>query len=256
MGDKIRLVDGAEVREELLSGDDVTIYDYELNKPVAGLALVVGTALAGLAGAVWWTSGLPDASWIFVFALLALGALGFWGLVGYWYRYAAGRFVAVSPQRLFVGEGDQMWSIDWSLVDRQAVGFDEMSVTSLGGKLDLDVAGQHVELRLYNTFVRLEDIQGPMLRLLESVRDESETNGESTDGSETTTDSEESGATADEEAAEKEGASRADSSTSEGDSTEGDSEDDDPAEGNAEEEDAAQGDSEDDEADAASREDS
>ncbi|MFB6350430.1 MAG: hypothetical protein ABEN55_19425 [Bradymonadaceae bacterium] len=174
MSDRLRLVHGPDALETLKEEGEMVVFGYKLNKPVFVLTLVIGAAILGLAGMMWWNSGLATTGWIAGFAVLITLGGGIGALAAHWYAYTQSHFLAISEDKVFVGQGDRMWSIDWELLDRDSLGFEQMSVSSTGGSLDLDVADEEIEVRLYNTFVRLEDIQGFMFRILQHLKDEAD----------------------------------------------------------------------------------
>ncbi len=169
---ELRLVQGNDVVERLRAEGEVTVYTYRLNRPVFVLTLLVGAALLGLAGTMWWNSGLADAGWIAGFGALVTVGGGLGILAAYWYSYTQTHFLGLSDRTVFVGGRDRMWCIDWSLLDRETLGFEEMSVSSTGGALELGVGGEQIRVRLYNTFVHLEDLQGFMFRILRHLKDD------------------------------------------------------------------------------------
>jgi len=172
MSDRLRLVHGPDVLETLKAEGEAAVFTYRLNKPVFILTLVIGGAILGLAGMMWWNSGLASTGWVAGFAVLVAMGTAIGGLAARWYVYTQTHFLAISEDRVFVGRGDRMWAIDWSLLDRESLGFEQMSVSSTGGSLDLNVADEDIEVRLYNTFVHLDDIQGFMFRILQHLRDD------------------------------------------------------------------------------------
>ena len=171
---ELRLIHGPDVLDALKEEGEVAVFRYQLNKPVFILALLVGGAILGLAGMMWWNSQLADAGWIAGFAVLVAMGVGIGGLAARWYAYTQSHFLAMSDEKVFVGSGDRMWAIGWPLLDRESLGFEEMTVSSTGGSLDLSVADEEIEVRLYNTFVHLDDIQGFMFRILQHLKDEAD----------------------------------------------------------------------------------
>lgn len=178
MSDRLRLVHGPDVLETIKEEDEVAVFRYRLNKPVFILALVIGAAILGLAGMMWWNSQLASAGWVAGFAVLVAMGGGIGALAARWYYYTRSHFLAMSDQKVFVGRSDRMWAIDWALLDRETLGFEEMSVSSTGGSLELDVADEDIEVRLYNTFVHLDDIQAFMFRILQHLKDEADADAE------------------------------------------------------------------------------
>ena len=169
---ELRLVQGSDVPETLKDEGEVAVYTYRVNTPIFILTAVVSGAILTLAGVMWWNSQLAGAGWLGGFSVLVSMGVGLGLLALYWYSYTQTHFVAFSDDKVFVGGRDKMWCIDWSLLDRESLGFEEMSVGSTGGSLDLQVGGEEIPLRLYNTFVHLEDIQGFMFRILKHLKGE------------------------------------------------------------------------------------
>ncbi len=169
---ELRLVQGSDVPETLRDEGEVAVYTYRVNTPIFILTAVVSGAILTLAGVMWWNSQLAGAGWIAGFSVLVSMGVGLGILALYWYSYTQTHFVAFSDEKVFVGGRDKMWCIGWSLLDRESLGFEEMSVGSTGGSLDLQVGGEEIPLRLYNTFVHLEDIQGFMFRILKHLKGE------------------------------------------------------------------------------------
>lgn len=167
----IRLVQGPEMREALRKRADLDVYRYQLNTPAFVITLIVGVALLLLGGVLWWQSQLATASWVATFVLITIGGLGAWAWAGYWYVFVETHFLAVSPERFFIGRRDRMWSIDWELLDAETLGFEEMTARSTKGELDMEVAGQAIYVHLFNAFVHLEDLQGLIFQLLQSLKD-------------------------------------------------------------------------------------
>lgn len=173
MGD-IRLLHGPEVRETLKDEGEIAVFRYRLNMPVFTVALVIGAALLAIGGFVWWTYGFADTRWTFAIAVPAAAGLTIGAVAAYWYYFSETNFLAFSDDHVYVGQRDRMWSVDWSLLDREALGFEEMSVGSLGGELEFDVAGQQIPVRLYSAFVQLENIQGFMYKILQHLKEQAD----------------------------------------------------------------------------------
>ena len=173
MSDDIRLVHGPEIEDVLAEEGGVAVFRYNLNIPVFVLTLLVGGSLLAMAGMMWWNGQLQSVGWFALFGVFNAAGLAIGSLAAYWFYFAETQFLALSKQKVFVGRRNRMWSIDWELLDREALGFDEMSHSSIGGRLDLEVAGQEIPVHIYNTFVRLDDIQGLMFRVLQHLKGES-----------------------------------------------------------------------------------
>lgn len=176
----IRLVHGPEVKDVLEEEGKFALFSYGLNKPVFGLTLIIGGALLALAGMMWWNSQLTSPGWIAGFSVLTTLGIGLGALAAYWYVYTETHFLAMSEETVFVGKRDRMWAIGWPLLDRESLGFEDMALSSTGGTLEIDVAGQQIPVRLYNSFVHLEDIQGFMFRILQHLKEEDEAEEDAT----------------------------------------------------------------------------
>lgn len=170
----IRLVHGPEVGEALQEQDEIAVFRYRLNKPVFTLTLIVGGALLASAGWMWWGWELTSISWIAVFSVLGGLGLSIGAVAAYWYFFAETHFLAMSTEKVFVGKRNRMWSIDWSLLDRESLGFENMALSSFAASLDFDVGGQQLPVMLYNAYVRLENMQGFMYRILQHLKQEAE----------------------------------------------------------------------------------
>jgi len=166
----IQLLHGPDVREMLEEEGEVAVFRYQLNTPVFWAALSIGAVLLAVGGFVWWSWGLSGLSWRLAAIMPAGSGMAVGAVAGYWYYFAETHFIAFSDERVFVGERDRMWSIDWSLLDRETLGFEEMALSSVGGTLEFEVAGQEIPVRLYSAFVRLENIQGFMYKILQHLK--------------------------------------------------------------------------------------
>lgn len=181
---EIRLLHGPDVRETLKDEGEIAVFRYRLNTPVFTVALLVGAALLAIGGFVWWNYGFSAARWTLAIAIPSGAGIAIGAVAAYWYYFSETNFVAFSDDHVYVGERDRMWSVDWSLLDREALGFEEMSVSSLGGSLELDVAGQQIPVRLYSAFVQLENIQGFMYKILQHLKEQADLDEEDIDAPE------------------------------------------------------------------------
>jgi len=173
MSDDIRLVHGPEIEDVLAEEGGVAVFRYNLNIPVLMLTLLVGGSLLAMAGMMWWNGQLQSVGWFVLFGVFNAVGLASGVLAAYWFYFSETQFLALSKQKVFVGRRNRMWSIDWQLLDREALGFEEMSVNSIGGSLEIEVAGQEIPVHIYNTFVQLDDIQGFIFRVLQHLKGES-----------------------------------------------------------------------------------
>ena len=169
---EIRLLHGrTDVREALRDTDELALFRYSLNLPTFVITLIVGSALMALGGAIWWNGQLAAGGYGITFGVLVGMGVALSGVAAYWYSYTQTHFLAATPEHLFVGTRDRMWSISWQLLDREALGLEEMNVSSVGGKLELDVAEHQIEIRLFNPFVMLDHLEPFMGRLLQQAQD-------------------------------------------------------------------------------------
>jgi hypothetical protein len=60
-------------------------------------------------------------------------------------------------------------------LDREALGLEEMNVSSVGGQLELNVAEHQIPVRLFNPFVMLDHLEAFMGRLLEQAKSRDDT---------------------------------------------------------------------------------
>lgn len=179
----IRLLHGRSgVREALRDTSELALFRYRLNKPAFLITLVVGGLLLALGGMIWWNGDLSGAGGIVGFGVLMAAGLGLGALAAWWYGYTQTHFLAATPDRLFVGKRDRMWSISWELLDREALGFEDMAVSSVSSHLDVEVAGQEIILRLFNPFVSLEDLEGFMFHVLQKLKEQEEETADAPDG--------------------------------------------------------------------------
>ena len=168
---KVQLLHDSDV-EKTLADDDVEAFSYQLNKLGFSLVLFLGGAALSGAGYVFTIYGLQQALWISVFAGLAAVGVAMGIHAARWYFFQRTRFVAVSPNRLYVGKEGRMWSIDWEVLDARSLGFDELEATQLQGSMNVRAGGQTIEIHLYNALCYLQDIQGFMLEVLGRLKDQ------------------------------------------------------------------------------------
>lgn len=169
MANKLELLSGPAV-ESALKEADAQVFRYEVNP--AGLYIALGIAFAfyGGGGLCYWETQLSSATWTVVFVALMFVGVGFTAVAAYWHQFANQNIVAVSDTRLFVGGPKAMWAIAWEILDRKAMGFDQMQMTRLRGALQMHVGGQHIRLHLFNVIAYLTDIEGLMHGVLSHLR--------------------------------------------------------------------------------------
>lgn len=173
----VQLLDGKDLRQALASAD-VEFFRYQLNRVGYTLLLAVGGVMLAAAGFIWWETALEANLWKAAFGGLLAGGLALAIYAAYWYTFASTRYVGVSDDKLFIGRREKAWTIDWSVLDAESLGFEEMNATAMNGALDVNVGGQQHELHLYNAYVFLEDIQGFMFSLLKRLQDKQQPAGE------------------------------------------------------------------------------
>lgn len=144
------------------------LFRYQLNPATIGTLLVLGGICFILAGYLFFGPGLGGVATAgFVGAILA--ALTFFSMASFWGNFGANRFVAITDDYLFVGDDENAWRIHWSLVDRDALNFDEMKSSRFRGNIAVDTAGQSIDIPLYTPFVYIEDLEGLMFELLQRL---------------------------------------------------------------------------------------
>lgn len=158
MSNKLELLSGPAI-EQALAENDATVFRYEVNQAGLIIAMVVACFFFVLGGVTWWQTGLDDLWAVAFVAIMGIG-MGFTAVAAYWHQFATQNLLAVSDERLFVGGPKATWSISWDLLDRKAMGFEDMQMTRLRGGLQLNVAGQRIQLHLFNVIAYLSDIEG------------------------------------------------------------------------------------------------
>lgn len=181
MPGKMELLSGPTVEQTLKDGD-VTVFRYILNKP--GLYMVLGVAFFfyALAGLTWWETQLSEPVWTVAFVCLLFVGMGFSAVAAYWHQFANQNVIGVSDDRLFVGGPKKLWAVSWDLLDRQAMGFEEMELSRLRGGLNVNVGGQRIKVHLFNAIAYLNDIEGFMFGVLNNIQlDDDEADNSETD---------------------------------------------------------------------------
>jgi len=162
------------VREALRDTSELVLFRYRLNKPTFVITLIVGGLLLALGGMSWWNDQLAGPGAIAGFVVLVGGGLALGALGAWWYGFTQTHFLATTPDRLFVGKRDRMWAVDWELLDRKTLGFEDMKPSSVQGRLDMQVAEQEIPVRLFNPFVSLEELEGFMIQVLQHLKEQDE----------------------------------------------------------------------------------
>ncbi len=165
----VQLLDGDDLHQALDAGD-VQVFHYQLNRIGYSLIMGLGALLLAGAGGVWFQTSLATLLWRVAFTVLGTLGLGLAIYAAYWYAFSQTRFVGVSDHKLIIGRRGKAWSVDWSLLDAESLGFEQLNATTMNGVLDVHAGGQHIELHLYNAYVFLEDIQGFMFTLLKCLQ--------------------------------------------------------------------------------------
>ncbi|MFW5967357.1 MAG: hypothetical protein ACOCV2_07560 [Persicimonas sp.] len=168
----IQLFEGKRDVATALDGVEAQIFGYRLNRLGFGSVVGIGLLMAAGAALAAWQTGLDEPLWTAVVVGLGAGALFLFARAAYWYAFAKSHFVAITDERLFVGRLDKAWAISWSILDAESLGFDDMDASALRGALDMQIAGEQIEVYLYNAFIFLNDIQAFMLSLLKELKGE------------------------------------------------------------------------------------
>lgn len=176
----VQLVDKKGV-DEALEGSDVDVFRYQLNRLGYTLILAIGGIMLASAGFIWWQYGFSEKMWTAIFAGLIAGGIGISIHAAYWYAFAGTHFVGISDDKLLVGREEKAWSIDWSVLDIEALGLQRMNATAAKGVLEVRVGGEEIKIYLYNPYVFLEDIQALMSSLLERLQSQQQPGNEPPD---------------------------------------------------------------------------
>lgn len=155
---------------DTLRRDDVEAFGYRVNRLGFSVILVLGGIMLAAAGSIYTTQGLTQPLWTAILGGLVGGGLYLAVNLARWYAFQRTHFVAISSRRLYVGRETRMWSIDWRVLDPDALGLNSMDTSTISGSMTLDVGGQSIDLELYNAYCYLEDIQGFMLEVLTQLK--------------------------------------------------------------------------------------
>lgn len=137
------------------------------------LLLFSGIALAGAAGIYFYTQ-FASLLWFLLASGLAIFAVVMTASVYRWHKFAQTSFVAINDTFLYFGNDKRAWRIAWDLLDAKALGFEDYESERLSGTLSLDVAGQKIDLHLYQPLAYIEDLHGVMFELLSHMQGGSE----------------------------------------------------------------------------------
>ena len=118
--------------------------------------LFSGIALAGAAGIYFYTQ-FASLLWFLLASGLAIFAVVMTASVYRWHKFAQTSFVAINDTFLYFGNDKRAWRIAWDLLDAKALGFEDYESERLSGTLSLDVAGQKIDLHLYQPLAYIED---------------------------------------------------------------------------------------------------
>lgn len=88
-----------------------------------------------------------------------------------WRKFSQTSFVALDQDFLYIGDNKRAWRVAWGLLDAQSMGFDKLEIGKGNGKLELNVAGQKIDLQLYHPLTHVEDLQGFMFEVLTRFQD-------------------------------------------------------------------------------------
>jgi hypothetical protein len=166
---KVQLHHDSDV-EKTLASDHVEAFAYTLNPLGFGMILLFGGTLLSAAGYIYFKYAFTQPMFTAIMAGLAGAGLAIGINVARWYAFQRTHFVAVSPDKLYVGKEERMWSIDWDVLDAEALGFDSLDVSQMRGSMEIEAGGQKIDIQLYNAFCYLDDIQGFMLELLSQLK--------------------------------------------------------------------------------------
>lgn len=166
---KVQLHHDSDVEKTLIR-DDVEAFSYRLNALGFGMILLFGGTLLSATGFIYFQHGFSQPMFNAIMAGLGIAGLAISINVARWYDFQRSHFVAVSPDKLYIGEEERMWSIDWEVLDAEALGFEDLDISQMRGSMDIHAGGQTIDLQLYNAFCYLEDIQGFMLELLSQLK--------------------------------------------------------------------------------------
>ncbi len=167
---KVQLHHDSDV-EKTLARDDLEAFSYTLNPLGFGMILLFGGTLLMAVGYIYFQHGFAQPMFNAIMAGLGGAGLAIGINAARWYAFQRTHFVAVSPDKLYVGKEERMWSIDWDVLDAEALGFDSLDVSQMRGSMEIKAGGQKIDVQLYNAFCYLDDIQGFMLELLSRLKD-------------------------------------------------------------------------------------
>lgn len=166
---KLQLLSGPSVDDALQETAVRRLIRYRLNPATIGILLIFGGLSFVAAGYLWFGPGLGGGYTAGFIATLLLG-MTFFSMAAFWGNFQNNSFVAISDDYLFVGQNEQAWRIDWSLIDREALNFDDMTTSRFRGVMTLDVGGQEIEIPLYTPFAIIEDYQALMSEFLHHLK--------------------------------------------------------------------------------------
>ena len=167
----LQLVGEVELAQ-ILQTTPMVRFEYNFNRPGSIVMMVFSVILLAGAVVLWVLTGLTQFGWFLLAALLVLSACGIWAYVYKWHSFAQTAFLALSTDHLYVGDLTQAWRVGWSLLDVQKLGFDRLNPSRYSSTLNIQLAGQDIELFLYNPLVHLGDLQGFMVEVLTQIQPE------------------------------------------------------------------------------------
>ncbi|WP_158542625.1 hypothetical protein [Lujinxingia litoralis] len=165
---RIQLLSGPAVQQSLHDEPGAQLFRYRLNTLTLGAALGLGLILLLVAALLFFGPGLGGFYTAGFIASMALG-LTLCSVVSYWSNFARKHFVATTDHSLLVGRNDNAWRVDWSLVTRETLDFEGMTLSPTRARLDLRAGGQHIAIPIFTPFVYLGDLEALMLALLERL---------------------------------------------------------------------------------------
>lgn len=158
--------------EQLMLTPNMVRFGYNFNRPGSIVMLVFsGILLAGAVGLWLWTS-FAQFWWFLAAALMVIGAVGLWAYVYKWHTFTQTAFLALSEEHLYVGDASEAWRMSWSLLDPQTLGFDRLNPSRYSSTLTIDLAGQNIDMFLYNPLAHVNDLQGFMIEVLTQLQGE------------------------------------------------------------------------------------
>ncbi|GEM_PF-4013464 len=134
-------------------------YRYAINKPVILIAVAFASFCFAICGFLYLKTPLDEVQMILAFAAALVGGSYFSLRSIYWWSFVSERVVAISDNMFIVGKKDKVWGIDWSILDVDAMGIENMVLSKMGAHFVVKVAGEHIKVPLYGAMYYLEDLE-------------------------------------------------------------------------------------------------